>query len=45
MVFSNIAFRHPELDLDDGFKKPLAGADIAAAEEKAAPRAKWVLCV
>nr|XP_040249731.1 uncharacterized protein LOC120967188 [Aegilops tauschii subsp. strangulata] len=45
MVLSNIACRHPELDLDDGFKKPPAGADIVAAKEKAAPCADKVLLV
>nr|XP_020171155.1 autophagy-related protein 11-like [Aegilops tauschii subsp. strangulata] len=45
MVLSNIACRHPELDLDDGFKKLLAGADITAAKEKVAPRANRVLHV
>ena len=43
MVLSNIACRHPDLDLDDGFKKPPAGADVAAAKEKAASRAAKVL--
>nr|XP_020166368.1 myosin heavy chain, striated muscle-like [Aegilops tauschii subsp. strangulata] len=45
MVLSNIACRHPELDLDDGFRKPPVGADVAAAEHKAAPRADRVLRV
>nr|XP_020156483.1 uncharacterized protein LOC109741810 [Aegilops tauschii subsp. strangulata] len=45
MVLSNIACRHPELDLDDGFKKPPVGADVAAAEKKAAPCADRVLRV
>ena len=45
MVLSNIACRHPELDLDDGFKKPPAGADVGAAKEKAAPWADRVLHV
>ena len=45
MVLSNIACRHPELDLDDGFKKPPASADIAAAEKNATPRADRVLRV
>ena len=43
MVLSNIACRHPDLDLHDGFKKPPAGADIAPAKEKAASRAAKVL--
>ena len=45
MVLSNIACRHPELDLDDGIKKPLGGADVTAAGEKAAPHADRVLRV
>ena len=45
MVLSNIACHHLELGLDDGFKKPPPGADVAAAEEKAPPRADRVLCV
>ena len=40
MVLSNIACRHPELDLDDGFKKLPAGADVTTA-----PRADRVLRV
>ena len=39
MVLSNIACHHPDLNLDDGFRKPPAGADVSAANEKAAPRA------
>ena len=45
MVLSNIACHHPDLDLDDGFKKLWAGANIAAAKEKAASRAERVLRV
>ena len=45
MVLSNIACLHPNLDLDDGFKKPPAIADVAAAKEKAASRADRVLLV
>nr|XP_020189997.1 myosin-11-like [Aegilops tauschii subsp. strangulata] len=45
MVLSNIACRHPDLDLDDGFRKPLAGTDISATKEKAALRAAKVLHV
>ena len=45
MVLSNIACRHPELSLDNGFKKSSAGADIAAAKKKAAPRVHRVLRV
>ena len=43
MVLSNIACRHPEFDLDDGFKKPPVDADIAATKKKAAPRGDRVL--
>ncbi|KAM3256395.1 hypothetical protein ACQJBY_049087 [Aegilops geniculata] len=39
MVLCNIACRHPELDLDDGFRKPPVGVDDVAAEQKATPRA------
>ena len=45
MVLSNIFCRHPDLDLDDGFKKPPSCADIAAAKEKAAPWVNRVLHV
>ena len=45
MVLSNIAYRHPDLDLDDCFKKPQAGADVVASKEKAASRADRVLRV
>ena len=45
MVLSNIACRHPNLDLDDGFKKLPVGTDIPAAKEKAASRADRVLRV
>ena len=31
MVLSNLACRHPDIDLADGFKKPPAGADVRAA--------------
>ena len=44
-VLSNIACLHPDLDLDDGFKKPPMGADVVAAKEQAAPRADMVLHV
>ena len=37
MVLSNLAWRHPDLDLKDGFRKPPPGADVPAAEEKATP--------
>ncbi|KAM3365945.1 hypothetical protein ACQJBY_015498 [Aegilops geniculata] len=45
MVLSNIPCRHPELDLDDGFRKPPVGANVAVTEHKAAPRADRVLRV
>ena len=45
MVLSNIACRHPDLDLDDGFRKPPAGANVSATKEKAAPLAAMVLRV
>ena len=45
MVLSNIACRHPDLDLDDGFKKPPVCADVAATKEKAASRAYRLLRV
>ena len=45
MVLSNIACRHPDLDLADGFRKPPEGADVSAAEEKAALLAAKVLSV
>ena len=45
MVLSNIACSHPEHDLGDGFKKPPAGADVAAAEKKSTPLPDRVLCV
>nr|XP_020166580.1 uncharacterized protein LOC109731614 [Aegilops tauschii subsp. strangulata] len=45
MVLSNIACRHPELDLDDGFRKLLVGADVAATEHKVDPCADRVLRV
>jgi hypothetical protein len=37
MVLSNLAYRHPELNLADGFRKLPAGADASAAEKKATP--------
>lgn len=36
MVLSNFAYRHPDLDLDDGFRKLPGDADVSVAEEKAA---------
>jgi hypothetical protein len=45
MVLSNIAYRHPDLNLTDGFRKLPVGADVSAAEEKAAPFADKVLSV
>ena len=37
MVLSNLAFRHPDLNIADGFKRLPLGADTSAASEKAAP--------
>ena len=45
MVLSNIACRHPDLDLDDGFRIPPVGADIASTKEKVASRVARVLHV
>ena len=45
MVLSNIACCHPDLDLNDGFKKPPVGANFAAAKKNAASRADRVLRV
>ena len=39
MVLSNIACRHSDLDLVDGFKKPPVGADIPAAKVLRVPTA------
>ena len=45
MVLSNIACRHPDLDLADGFRKLPEGANVSAAENKAAPYADKVLAI
>jgi hypothetical protein len=45
MVLSNIAFRHPDINLADGFRRLPEGADISAVEEKAAPFANNMLSV
>ena len=45
MVLSNLSYRHPNLDLNDGFRKATPGADVPAAEEKAAPLTDKVLKV
>ena len=45
MVLSNIAYRHPDLNLADGFKRLPIGADVSAAEEKAGPFVDKVLTV
>lgn len=45
MVFSNLAYRHPDVNLSDGFKRLPAGADVSVAEAKEAPFADKVLFV
>jgi hypothetical protein len=45
MVLSNIAYRHPDLDLADSFRRLPEGADTSAGAEKAAPYADKVLAI
>jgi len=45
LVLSNLAFLHPDLNLPDGFKKLLPGADTSTAVEKVAPLAENVLSI
>ena len=45
MVLSNIAYRHQDLNLADGFRRLPEDAYVSAAEEKAGPFADKVLSV
>ena len=45
MVPSNNAYRHPDLNLADGFRRLPEDADVSTAEEKASPFADKILAV